>query len=131
MEKKKLSLKAVLAIQGAVIVYTMGGVCSKMAGGQEFLSPGFVAFYGGQILVLAVYALLWQQIIKRVDLSVAYVNRSMAICWSMLWAVLFFGERITLQNIIGVVLVLSGTIIVNMEAGAASGEMKEKEETHE
>ncbi len=131
MEKKKLSLKAVLAIQGAVIVYTMGGVCSKMAGGQEFLSPGFVMFYGGQILVLAVYALLWQQIIKRVDLSVAYVNRAMAICWSMVWAILFFGERITLRNIIGVVLVLSGTIIVNSEAGAAVLTAEEKGETHE
>lgn len=131
MEKKKLSLKAVLAIQGAVIVYTMGGVCSKMAGGQEFLSPGFIMFYGGQIMVLAIYALLWQQIIKRVDLSVAYVNRAMAICWSMVWAILFFGERITLQNIIGVVLVLSGTIIVNSEAGAAAPTAEEKGEAHE
>ncbi len=131
MEKKKLSLKAVLAIQGAVIVYTMGGVCSKMAGGQDFLSPGFIMFYGGQILVLAVYALLWQQIIKRVDLSVAYVNRAMAICWSMVWAVLFFGERITLRNIIGVVLVLAGTIIVNSEAKAASAAAEEKGEAHE
>lgn len=117
MEKRKLSLKAVLAIQGAVIIYTMGGVCSKMAGGQEFLSPGFILFYGGQILVLAVYALLWQQIIKRVDLSVAYVNRAMAILWSMVWAILFFGEKITLQNVIGVALVLAGTIIVNSEVG--------------
>lgn len=131
MKEKRLSLKAVLAIQGAVIVYTMGGVCSKMAGGQEFLSPGFIMFYGGQILVLAVYALLWQQIIKRVDLSVAYVNRAMAICWSMVWAILFFGERITLQNIIGVVLVLSGTIIVNSEAGVSSPAAEEKGEGHE
>ena len=131
MEKRKLSLKAILAIQGVVIIFTMGGVCSKMAGGQEFLSPGFILFYGGQILVLAVYALLWQQIIKRVDLSVAYVNRAMAILWSMIWAVLFFGEKITLQNVIGVVLVLAGTIIVNSEAGAEGSKINEAGETHE
>ena len=131
MEKKKLSLKAVLAIQGAVIIYTMGGVCSKMAGGKEFLSPGFILFYGGQIMVLAIYALLWQQIIKRVDLSVAYVNRAMAILWSMLWAILLFGEKITLHNVIGVALVLAGTIIVNSEAGSEESKMTQGGEAHE
>ena len=115
-EKKRLSLLSIILIQGAVIVYTMGGVCSKLAGGFDFMTPGFILFYGGQIAVLGIYAILWQQIIKRVDLSVAYVNRSLAIMWSMIWAILFFGEKITVQNIIGVVLVLAGTIIVNLEA---------------
>ena len=115
-EKKKLSLLRIVFIQLAVIVYTMSGVCSKMAGGSEFPSMKFILFYGGQIFVLAVYALLWQQIIKRVDLSVAYVNRSVALFWSMIWAVLIFGEAITPQNIVGVILVIAGTIIVNGEA---------------
>ncbi|MBR5337272.1 MAG: EamA family transporter [Lachnospiraceae bacterium] len=115
-EKKKRSLLSICVLQGAVIVFTMGGVCSKLAGGSEFLSPRFILFYGGQILVLAVYALIWQQIIKRVDLSVAYVNRATAILWSMLWAAIIFGEAITWKNIIGVLLVVAGTIIVNGEA---------------
>ena len=114
--KKRLSILSIMLIQGAVIVYTMAGVCSKMAGGFDFPAPGFILFYVGQIAVLGIYAILWQQIIKRVDLSVAYVNRSLAIMWSMIWAILFFGEKITVQNIIGVALVLAGTIIVNLEA---------------
>ncbi|MBR4807725.1 MAG: transporter [Lachnospiraceae bacterium] len=115
-KKKRLPLLSILTIQVAVIEFTMGGVCSKLAGSQEFLSPAFIAFYCGQIAVLAIYAIMWQQIIKHVDLSVAYVNRAMAIVWSMLWAVLFFHEGITVQNIIGVILVVAGTIIVNGEA---------------
>lgn len=114
--KKKLTLLSMILMQGVVIIYTMAGVCSKLAGGQDFMTPGFILFYGGQIAVLGIYALLWQQIIMRIDLSVAYVNRSLAILWSMIWAVLFFGEGITLQNVIGVILVLAGTIIVNGEA---------------
>ena len=114
--KKKLTILSVMFIQGAVIVYTMAGVCSKLAGGYDFLAPGFILFYVAQIGVLGIYAILWQQIIKRVDLSVAYVNRSLAILWSMIWAVLFFGEGITVKNVIGVVLVLAGTILVNLEA---------------
>ena len=115
-KKKKLTILSMILMQGVVIIYTMAGVCSKMAGGQDFMTPGFILFYGGQIAVLGIYALLWQQIIKRIDLSVAYVNRALAILWSMIWAVLFFGEGITIQNVIGVVLVLAGTIIVNGEA---------------
>lgn len=50
---------------------------------------------------------------KRVELSVAYANRAMALLWSLLWAVLLFGEQITVKKLIGVGLVLAGTLIIN------------------
>ena len=62
---------------------------------------------------LGIYALCWQQVIKRVELSVAYANRAMALLWSLLWAVLLFGEQITVKKLIGVGLVLAGTLIIN------------------
>lgn len=68
-----------------------------------------------EFVILAVYAVLWQQMIKRFELSVAYANRSMAVVWSMVWAVIFFHNTITLQNIAGVLLVVIGTILVNSE----------------
>ena len=46
-------------------------------------------------------------------LSVAYANRAMALLWSLLWAVLLFGEQITVKKLIGVGLVLAGTLIIN------------------
>ena len=49
----------------------------------------------------------------RVELSVAYANRAMALLWSLLWAVLLFGEQITVKKLIGVGLVLAGTLIIN------------------
>ena len=54
--------------------------------------------YGAEIGVLGIYALCWQQVIKRVELSVAYANRAMALLWSLLWAVLLFGEQITVKK---------------------------------
>ena len=65
--------------------------------------------------ILGVYAILWQQMIKRFDLSVAYANRSMAILWSLVWAVVFFHERITINNVLGVLIVLAGTVLVNTD----------------
>lgn len=118
MEKtKKITVKQIILLQAIVLIYTMSGIFSKLASGQEFLSFGFIAFYGAEILVLGIYALLWQQIIKRVELSIAYANRAMALIWSMLWAFLFFKNDITVQNIIGVIIVVIGTMIVNSDNG--------------
>ena len=97
-------------------MFSVGGIFSKLAASEQMLSHKWILYYGAVLFILFVYAIAWQQIIKRVDLSVAYVNRSIAILWSMIWAVVIFGEAITLQNIIGVILVVAGTIIVNGEA---------------
>lgn len=37
----------------------------------------------------------------------------MALLWSLIWAAVIFHDKITLKNIIGVALVITGTIIVN------------------
>jgi drug/metabolite transporter (DMT)-like permease len=112
---KKISLKVLFALQAVIVIYTLSGVFAKLASSQPFMSLGFILFYGLEIFILGIYALLWQQIIKRVDLSLAYANRAIAIIWSMLWAFLLFHESITLQNIIGVVIIVIGTMIVNSD----------------
>ena len=114
-EKKKprISWPMLLILQGAVCLYTLSGIAAKYASNYEFLSWGFILCYGLEIFVLGVYAVIWQQIIKRVDISIAYANRSLAIFWSMLWAFLLFKEQITLQNLAGVALIFVGTWVVN------------------
>ena len=58
---------------------------------------------------------MWQQIIKKFDISVASANKAMAILWSMLWAILFFHDNITINNVIGIVIIIIGTFIVNSD----------------
>lgn len=108
-----ISWKMLLIIQLTVCLYTVSGIAAKLASNYDFLSLGFVLCYGMEIAVLGVYAIIWQQIIKRVDISIAYANRSTAIFWSMLWASMLFREKITIQNLAGVVLIFIGTWVVN------------------
>lgn len=112
---KKISIKIIVIMQLVVILYTLSGVAAKLASGQEAFSLEFLFFYGIEMLILGVYAIAWQQIIKRCQLSVAYANRSMAILWSLIWTVIFFHETITLKNLIGVLIVFAGTMIVNSD----------------
>lgn len=110
-----MSWKKIIIVQGIIAIYTLAGVMGKIASQNEFLSLRFILFYCLEILILGVYAILWQQVIKRLDLSIAYANRAIALMWSLLWAVLFFQEVITVQNIIGGAIIIIGTMIVNYD----------------
>lgn len=112
---KMRSLKNIILLQAVIVIYTISGVMSKEASKSQGNLTRFLFFFGMEFVILAVYAVLWQQIIKRFELSVAYANRSMAVVWSMVWAVVFFHDTITIQNIVGVLLVVVGIFIVNTE----------------
>lgn len=124
--KKKISIKDILFLQTAIVIYSISSVIAKFASGQSFFSYQFFMFYGVEICALGIYAILWQQAIKKIDLSIAYTNKAMCVLWSMIWAVIIFHNEITVQNIIGVMLVVAGTIVLN---SSENGEISEKGET--
>lgn len=107
-------MKDILILQLIIMIYTFSSICAKLASGQETILR-LLLFTGLEFLCLAVYAILWQQAIKKFDLSVAYANRAMVLLWSMIWAVLVFHDTITLKNILGVALVIAGTFVINTE----------------
>lgn len=123
--KKKISIKDIIFLQAVIVIYSISNIIAKFASGQAFLSHRFFWFYGLEIITLGVYAILWQQAIKKIDLSIAYANKAMCVLWAMIWAVVIFHNEITVQNVIGVILVISGTIVLN---SSENGEESEKGE---
>ena len=114
-------IKNILILQIVVVIYTLSSVVAKFATGKELFSFSFFLFYGLEIVILGVYAILWQQMIKKFDLSVAYANRAMALLWSAIWAVVLFHEKLDGKQIAGILLVVLGTVIVNTDnAGGVS-----------
>lgn len=109
--KKRVTFRELVVLQAVVVVYTFASIIGKFAAGQEPVK--FLLLYAVEIGVLGVYAILWQQMIRRFELSVAYANRSVALAWSLLWAVLIFGEELTVKKVVGVILVIAGTAIIN------------------
>lgn len=108
----KTNVKSFIILHLILLVYSLGGICSKLASGKTFLSFEFCLFYGLVILNLGIYAILWQQIIKRIPLNVAYANKAVTLVWGMVWGVIFFKESISLSNIIGAAVVLSGVLLM-------------------
>ena len=104
-------VKVYIILHVMLMIYSMSGICSKMAAKEEFLSARFCLFYGCIILLLGLYAIGWQQIIKRLPLTTAFANKAVSIVWGMVWGILIFHEKITVGNIVGAALVISGVVL--------------------
>ncbi len=95
-----------------LLLNSFAGICSKTAAGMPFFSLKWMLIYGIILLIMAVYAVLWQQVLKKLPLNVAYANKAVSVIWGMLWGVVLFNEAITLNNIIGAVIVIAGVILM-------------------
>lgn len=83
-----------------------------MAASYDFLTKGFIVYYGLVLVILAVYALLWQQILKRMPLTVAFANKAVVIIWGIVWGMVLFGESLTPGMVVGSVVIIAGIVLV-------------------
>lgn len=95
------------------LVYSLYSLLGKFASKYEFLSFYFCLVYCCLILILFIYAILWQQVLKVFDLSIATANKSATIIWGLIWSYIFFDEGITLKKIIGILLIICGIFILS------------------
>lgn len=109
MEKRQLNVFLLLHL--LMIVYSTSGIFSKLAAGTDFLSIPFCLYYGCIILLLGIYAIGWQQIIKRMPLTTAFANKAVTVVWGIIWGTIFFHEQITLGKIAGAALVIAGIVL--------------------
>ena len=108
-------LSAFLFMHTAFLVYCLYPLLGKFASRYELLSFTFIALYCLVFGVLFVYAILWQQVLKKFPLTTAIANKSITIVWGMIFGLLIFREQISLKMIIGAALILSGIMILSTE----------------
>lgn len=110
-------IKPYIMLHLLLMLYSFSGIFSKTASGKEFLSFEWCFNYGMVIVIMGVYALLWQQVLKQLPLNVAFSNKAVTLVWGMLWGVLIFKETLTVMNIIGALIVLAGVILMVSDEG--------------
>ena len=116
-----------IALHVLLLVYSLCGFFSKNASRQPFMSFEFCAFYAGMLAILVVYAIGWQQILKRLPLTVAFANKAITVVWGIIWGAVFFREAITLPMIIGAIIVMAGIVLFSI----ADGEERQAAEAEE
>jgi multidrug transporter EmrE-like cation transporter len=109
----RLPSRRFLLLQGGYFVFSLSGVFLKTGSNLSVLSSGFLLRYGASLLCVFFFALIWQQVLREYELMTAYAWRGVLFLWTFLWAVLFFGESVTLNNVIGAAVILFGVILVS------------------
>ena len=104
--------KYILLLHILLAIYSMSGIASKYAAQQEFLSVAFCLLYGMVVLLLILYAVFWQQIIKELPLIIAYANKAVTVVWGIVWGTLIFKEQLSFSKITGAVVIVIGVYIV-------------------
>ena len=93
------------------LLYACVSIFTKYASQLEFMSWGYVLAVAGAMGVMGLYAVLWQQVLKHIELSLAYMFKGTSIGFVMLLAHMIFGEQITWNNIIGTVIIILGIVL--------------------
>lgn len=106
--------KVLIFLHILLMVYSLNSILGKLAAGENFLSLRWCCLYGGVIVLLGIYAVGWQQIIKRMPLTSAYANKAVTTVWGLVWGILFFSEKITPGKIAGIVLIVGGVILFSI-----------------
>lgn len=118
----KSSTKTLLALHILLAVYSVNSVLSKYAANAEFMSWQFILLYGGVFAVLGVYAIGWQQVIKRMPLTTAYANKAVTVVWGIVFGMAFFGEGVTPLMLLGALVIVAGIVLYALEEGRVQDE---------
>ena len=101
-------MKYFIGLHFMIFIYSIAGIFGKQAANEIFASSIFFAYYAGMLTILLVYAIGWQQVIKHMPLSVAFAHRPVTLVWGMVWGYVFFQEKITYMNVLGVIIIVLG-----------------------
>jgi drug/metabolite transporter (DMT)-like permease len=93
-------------------MFAASAVFSKLASAESMLSLNWIKYYAAVIAILFIYAIAWQQIIKRMPIVTAYANKAVTVIWGIVFGYFVFGESITATKILGAVIIIAGVYLV-------------------
>lgn len=106
-------MKKFILLSISFMIASSSGVFLKLASMYDFLSFRYILYFVLTVVVMGIYAVLWQKVLKLIPLNKAYLYKSSGIAISLMYAYIIFGEKITLNNIWGTVMIVLGIIILS------------------
>ena len=110
----KHAKKDYFLLYGDFLIYSLVSVFSKIAAAQESLAWTML-FMFIEFCFLGVYALIWQQALKRFPLTVAMASKGITVILALLWSVALFRESISIMNVVGAALIILGIRVVSSD----------------
>ena len=118
--------KILILLSLSLVIQSLSSVFIKFAGQYETLSREFIIFYVLAIGCLGIYAIMWQFLLELIPLTTAYLRKGILYILILFWSVLLFKEHVTVNNIIGSIIIIAGISLHGMDehslcAGVSGG----------
>ena len=107
--------KILILLSLSLVIQSLSSVFSKFAGQYETLSREFIIFYVLAIGCLGIYAIMWQFLLELIPLTTAYLRKGILYILILFWSVLLFKEHVTVNNIIGSIIIIAGISLHGMD----------------
>ena len=107
--------KILILLSLSLVIQSLSPVFIKFAGQYETLSREFIIFYVLAIGCLGIYAIMWQFLLELIPLTTAYLRKGILYILILFWSVLLFKEHVTVNNIIGSIIIIAGISLHGMD----------------
>lgn len=114
MRNRTAKIRNYIYLFGVFFIYSSAGILAKVAANQETMMKMLI-FLGLEFVVLGIYALMWQQILKRFQLTIAIASKGITVIYAIGWSTFLFKESISVWNIVGAILVMIGIWVVSSD----------------
>jgi len=116
MEVKNGNRGKILALLSvSLIIQSLSSVFIKYAGRYETFSREFIIFYVLAVGCLGVFAIMWQFLLELIPLTTAYLRKGILYILILIWSVILFKEQVTLNNVIGSIIIIAGISLHGMD----------------
>ena len=100
-----------IALVLVYLFYACISVIMKYTGLQQPLTIEWCVGFVLLVVTLGVYAIAWQQILKRIELGVAYMFKGLSLFFIMLLLALCYGEPITPMKLLSTGIIVMGIVV--------------------
>lgn len=107
-------IKKYILLYTAFLIYSASTICAKLASTQPTYIK-ILLFIGLEVICLGIYAIVWQQVLKKFSLVTAMASKGIVVIFNLIWSVLLFGEHVSLYNIVGAAIIILGIWMVSTD----------------
>lgn len=109
-QSSNLTFRSVTFLLLVYLFYSTVSIATKFTSMQEMLSLRYFMGLAIVVVMLGIYAIIWQQVLKRIELTTAYMFKGTSLVFVLLFSALIFNETITLWNVVGAALIVGGIV---------------------
>lgn len=115
-EEKKPSRGKVMGLLAvSLVIQSLSSVFIKYAGTYETMSKEFIIFYVLAVGCLGVFATMWRFCMMVAAYQLHICRKGILYILILAWSVILFGEKVTIPNIIGSIIIIAGISLHGMD----------------